>query len=205
MPRASATATEPLQIDVRPATNDRWDDVASILSVGDGSSCACLYWRLSSSDYGKVRGKDRRGTMRELTKKDPAPGLVAYVGDEAVGWIGLGPRQDFERLVRSRTIQQVDDVPVWSIVCFITKVGFRRRGVSAALLAGAIEYAREHGAPALEAYPVDPQGQRIDVSFAYVGTAGMFERAGFRRVVETAARSARLPRILMRLELHPGR
>src|SRR5919202_1955595 len=79
----------------------------------------------------------------------------------------------------------VDDRPVWSIVCFLVRVGYRRRGVARALLEGAIEYARAHGAPALEAYPVDPGGKRIDVTFAYVGTLPMFEQAGFRRIIET--------------------
>jgi GNAT superfamily N-acetyltransferase len=106
-----------------------------------------------------------------------------------------------ERLVRSRTIPALDDREVWAIVCFLVRVGERRRGVARVLLHGAIEYARAQGAPALEAYPVDPAGKRIDVTFAYVGTLPMFEQAGFRRVVETAARSAGLPRWLMRLEL----
>jgi GNAT superfamily N-acetyltransferase len=106
-----------------------------------------------------------------------------------------------ERLVRSRTIPLVDDRPVWSVVCFLVRTGYRRKGVAQALLQGAIDCAREHGAPALEAYPIDPEGRRVSTSLAYVGTTAMFERAGFRRVVETSARSAGLPRWLMRLEL----
>jgi hypothetical protein len=73
--------------------------------------------------------------------------------------------------------------------------------VARALLHGAIQCARHHGAPALEAYPVDPGGERISSSFAYVGTLAMFEGAGFRRVLETSARSAGLPRQLVRLDL----
>ena len=68
--------------------------------------------------------------------------------------------------------------PVWAIVCFLVRVGYRRRGVAWALLDGAIKYARMHGAPALVAYPVDPGSKRIDVTFAYVGSLSMFERAG---------------------------
>ena len=70
-----------------------------------------------------------------------------------------------------------------------------------ALLAGAIQYARDNGAPVLEAYPIDPAGARLDVAFSYVGFTGMFEAAGFRRIVETDARSAGRPGLLMRLEL----
>lgn len=105
------------------------------------------------------------------------------------------------RLVRSRTIPNVDDVSVWSIVCFKVRVGFRRRGVSKALLDGAIAYARGQGAPVIEAYPIDPEGQRLDVAFAYVGFTGVFEAAGFKRIAETTAHSARKTRWLMRLEL----
>jgi GNAT superfamily N-acetyltransferase len=118
-----------------------------------------------------------------------------------IGWCGFGPRQQMERLVRSRTIPAIDDLPVWSIVCFEVRPGYRRRGVARALLRGAIDCARSFGAPVLEAYPVDPEGARISSNFAYVGLVSMFEQAGFRRVVQTSARSAGLPRWLMRLDL----
>ena len=103
-------------------------------------------------------------------------------------------------LVRSRTIPKVDDLPVWSIVCFLVRVGYRRRGVAAALLDGVVDFARRSGAPGVEAYPIDPEGGRVDVGFGYVGVTPMFEKAGFRRVVETSAHSDGRPRILMRLE-----
>jgi GNAT superfamily N-acetyltransferase len=64
------------------------------------------------------------------------------------------------RLSRSRTIPAVDDLPVWSVTCFVVRLGYRRRGVARALLAGAVSYAREHSAPALEGYPIDPAGAR---------------------------------------------
>jgi GNAT superfamily N-acetyltransferase len=124
--------------------------------------------------------------------------LVAYEGDVPAGWVGLGPRVSMERLVRSRTIPRFDDLPVWSIVCFKVRVGHRRRGVARALLEGAIDYARSMGAPALEAYPIDADGARLDVAFSYVGFTSMFEAAGFERITETAAKSAGRPRILMR-------
>jgi len=127
--------------------------------------------------------------------------MLAYVDGVPAGWLGFWPREKMERLVRSRTIPKVDDVPVWAIVCFMIRTGYRRKGVAHALLRGAIAHARAAGVPALEAYPVDSAGKRVDVSFGYVGFTSMFEAAGFRAVVETDAKSAGLPRILMRLEL----
>lgn len=112
-----------------------------------------------------------------------------------------------ERLVRSRTIPAVENRPVWAIVCFLVRTGYRRRGVAGALLRGAIECARLHGAPALEAYPVDPGGKRIDATSAYVGTCAVFEREGFRRVgVHPTLSGARLwPRALAEAERHSHR
>jgi GNAT superfamily N-acetyltransferase len=192
------------EIIVVSATSERWADVLTVLGAGWGSACLCQYWRLSSSDFGSSTTETRRSLLANQLATSPAPGVLAYEDGEPAGWCGFAPRSDYERLVRSRTIPALDDVPAWSIVCFTVRVGYRRRGVARSLLGGAIEYARAAGAPALEAYPVDPEGTRLDVAFAYVGTTGMFEAAGFTRVMETAARSAGRPRWLMRLPLPSG-
>ena len=186
-------------IEVVPATPDRWADVVTILG-GDGDlGCWCQAPRGRAVGYGKAEPGERRATLRSQLDDDPPAGMLAYVDGEAAGWCGFGPRPSLPRLARSRTIPKIDDLPVWSILCFNIRVGFRRRGVAAALLAGVIDYARRSGAPGLEAYPIDPGDDRVNANFGYVGVASMFERAGFRRVIETSARSDRRPRILMRL------
>jgi GNAT superfamily N-acetyltransferase len=187
---------------VVPASAERIEDVVTILGGGE-HSCLCQYWRMSSGDYSRSSQETRLATLRAQLDESPAPGMLAYVEGAPAGWLGFGPRTRVERLVRSRTIPAVDDLPVWSIYCFTVRVAYRRKGIASALLDGLIEYARAEGAPALEAYPVDTAGRRIHGTAAYVGTAGMFEAAGFRRVLETDARSERLPRWLMRLELSP--
>ena len=103
-------------------------------------------------------------------------------------------------LFRSRTIPNVDDHPVWSIVCFVVRPKYRRQGVAKALLNAAIAHARNCGATILESYPVDPDQQRISPTLAFVGTTRMFEQAGFERITVTQAHSGGLPRWLMRLE-----
>jgi len=199
--RRGATAPPPT-ITTAPATPDRWLDVATILSRDGDRGCWCQYYRLSSGDYARrPPGDGERLLHAQVTTSDIAPGIVAYADGEPAGWLGLWPRSRMERLVRSRTIPQVDDVDPWSLVCFNVRVGYRRLGVARALLDGAIRYAREMGAPALEAYPVEPGGRRVDTAFGYVGFVPMFEAAGFRRVVETASKSAGRTRILMRLDL----
>ena len=192
-------------VKVVPATPERWTDIEKFFS---GNACWCQYWRQSAGGYGRGTRATLNQSIADHRKKLRAqldlpfpPGMLAYIEDDIVGWCGFGPRMEMIRLVRSRTIPAIDDLPVWSIVCFLIRVGYRRSGVARALLRGAIDCAREYSVPALEAYPIDPGGKRIDVAFGYVGILSMFEQAGFQRIAETSARSAGLPRWLVRLNL----
>ena len=193
-------------LDVVAATAERWPDVVTLLGGSGERGCWCQSWRgsesASVSAFGRSAPGANRGALESQVRFGPfAPGVVAYLHGAPVGWCGLGPRASMPRLMRSRTIPLADDVAVWSIGCFVVRTGFRRRGVARALLDGAIAYARSMGAPAVEAYPVDPGGRRISTSFAFVGFTTTFEAAGFRRVLLTDARSAGLLRWLMRLDL----
>ncbi len=197
--------TAPMAGDVRihPVTADRWDDLRVLLAPrGEGAdACWCLAWRLPSGEFGRLPGPDREDRLHELVDGPVPPGLLAYVDDEPAGWCHVGPRTAMARLVRSTTIRPVDDLPVWSVVCFVVRTGYRRRGLAEELLHEAVAFAAAHGAPALEGYPVETGGARLSTSLAYVGTTGMFERAGFARVAATDATSARRPRWVMRHDL----
>lgn len=201
MPEAHAAARSPdaAETVVVPATPERWEDVVTILGGNGDRGCWCQAPRGVAVGYGKTEPGARRAALREQIDDQPPPGMLAYVEGEVAGWCGFGVRPRLPRLERSRTIPKVDDEPVWSVLCFNVRVGYRRRGVAAALLDGVVEYARRSGAPGVEAYPIDPDGDRVDVAFGYVGVTPMFERLGFKRIVETSARSDRRPRILMRL------
>ena len=187
-------------IEVVPATADRWDDVMTLMGSGGDRGCWCQAPRGLVSGSRTSEPGTRRTALRSQLDDDPPPGMLAYVDGEVAGWCGFGPRPSLPRMVHSRKIPAIDDLPVWSILCFLVRVGYRRQGVAAALLDGVIDLARRAGAPGVEGYPIDPEGGRVHTSFGFVGVTPMFEKAGFRRVVETAATSDRRPRILMRLE-----
>jgi GNAT superfamily N-acetyltransferase len=201
---AESTTLSADEVRVHPATQDRFEDVATLLRPGnpDSPSCWCLAYRLPSAQFNALTAAERPALVRELCAEDPPPGLLAYVGGEPVGWCNVGPRARMARLARSRTIPHVDDRDdVWSVVCFVVRPGHRRRGIGGALLRGAVEHARANGAGVLEGYPIDPQGDRLSTSLLFVGTTGLFEREGFERVTETSSRSAGRVRWLVRREL----
>ena len=97
------------------------------------------------------------------------------------GWVSMGPREDYAKLVRSPVMRPVDDTPVWSIICFVVPSEFRGQGVARALLAGAIAFARKRGAKLVEAYPVDRPGRSADDSM-WFGAKSMYDAAGFSEV-----------------------
>lgn len=198
----SLSTTAP-QLAVHPATPDRWEDLRSILAPRSGGSeaCWCLAWRLPSGEFGRTSGAEREGRLHAMVADGPPPGLLAYLDDDPVGWCNVGPRASMGRLLRSTTIRPVDDVPVWSVVCFVVRSGYRGRGVAQELLDEAVAFAGRHGAPAIEGYPVDSGGTRISTSLAYVGTTAMFERSGFERFAPTDATSGKRPRWIMRRSL----
>ena len=196
--------TEASGLEVVPAAPDRWDDVLDLLGATSEGGCLCQPWRgfdTKALSCGKSRAELLRAQMANSTT--PPPGYVAYLDGVAVGWIGVSVRTETPRLVSSRTIPAIDDLPVWSIGCFQIRAGYRRRGIAKALLAGVVDAARSAGAPGVEAYPIDPDGQRVAVGAGYVGIASMFDAVGFRRVLVTDARSGRLPRHLVRRDLRP--
>jgi GNAT superfamily N-acetyltransferase len=195
--------TDSTAIDVRPLTPDRFADLAALFEEGgDPKWCWCMYFRVRGRDWTNSHAATNRAELEELTTREIAPGLVAYRDGRAVGWVSLGPREDYERLAYSKILAPLDDVPVWSIVCFVVSRRTRGQGLAARLLDAAIAYAREHGATTLEAYPIEvPDGKRIPSANAFHGVLSTFERAGF-TVVERRQWNATTPvRPIVRLSL----
>jgi GNAT superfamily N-acetyltransferase len=193
-------AIERSDITVVPASADRFDDVETMLAPRTPTvvACWCLVYRLDARTNRELTADQRREHLRTLCGGPLAPGVLAYAGPEVVGWAGIGPRADIRGIRDNRKIPPVDDLPVWSLWCLKVRPGHRGRGVSLALIDGAVRHAFENGAPAVESYPMDSPDHRVDPTAAFVGTRSMFEAAGFTVITDTAATSARVPRVLMR-------
>ncbi len=191
-----------MSIVVRPATRTRFDDVAAMLGPKnpDSSVCWCLSHRLDWKANRALVGPARGEYVKKLCGREVAPGVLAYDDSEVAGWAAVAPRAELP-FARSTKIPHVDDLPVWSVWCIRVRPGHRGRGISHVLLDGAVAYARSHGAPAIEGYPVDNEGKKVDLTMAYVGTRKLFEDAGFTKAADTRSVSAGFPRVVMRLDL----
>lgn len=193
-----------MNIEVRPATD--FDDVATLVGPKKPTSnvCFCLSYRIGSQENVTLKGEARADRVRGLCQEDPPPGVIAYLDDEPVGWAAVHPRSDTS-FARNRLIPHVDDLDVWSLWCLRVRPGYRRQGVTHALIAGAAAYAKEQGALAIEGYPVDNHGEKVNLTMAYVGTRSLFEAAGFSKAADTESVLDGFPRVVMRLDLRSSR
>ena len=176
---------------------NNWSDFCTLFGEkGACGGCWCMLWRLPRKEFEAGKGDDNRNAMQNLVDTGAQPGIIGYLDGEPVAWCSLGPRTDFSGLERSRILQPVDQLPVWSLSCLFIDKKHRRKGLSGQMIRAAAEFARSQGAHILEAYPVEPKQDNMPAVFAWTGIAAPFLKAGFK---EVARRSETRP--LLRLEL----
>lgn len=170
-------------LDIRPLTPRLMNALGVVLRGSWGRGCWCMFPRLTAAQEKALPGEGsmserREAAMTALARKRRAPGLLAFDGDRAVGWIAIAPRAEFARVDRSRATPPVDDIAVWVIPCITVSPSARRQGVARALIDAAVDYASRHDAPAVEAYP-RAGGDRVKDDNAFYGTEALFASAGF--------------------------
>jgi GNAT superfamily N-acetyltransferase len=191
--RYRAVSKSSMKLTIRPLTPDLWPALENLFGEnGACSGCWCMYWRIGSAYYKRPR-EQNRAAFRKVVRRGPPPGLLAFAGEVAVGWCQLTPRDALPWLDRAWRLKRADGVPVWSLSCFYVRKGYRRRGVTSALIAAALKAAKRVKAPALEAYPLDAD---LTPSASGTGYASTFARAGFKTVARRVA-----PRPIMRHDL----
>ncbi len=181
------------------------DAFGTVLRGSWGAGCWCMFPRLSNAKIRELPGSGSLSerqckAMTKLARRRRAPGLLAFDGHEAVGWIAVAPRSEYMRVDASRATPRVDDEDVWVIPCVTVHKSARGRGVALALIRAAVSYAIEKGAPAIEAYP-RAGATRTGDDNAYFGTEPMFRRAGFRVIQKPLKNRPRnwIPRVTMRI------
>jgi ribosomal protein S18 acetylase RimI-like enzyme len=191
-----------MRLTVLPLTPERWPDLQTLFNAKGCSlarGCWCMYYRRSGSrgalPAGTTPAQANRADLKALVDAGRPPGLIGYRRGVPVGWVSLGPRREFAKLVRSPVMKALDDRPVWSIICFVVPAEHRGQGVARALLDSAIAYAKKRGATLLEAYPVDKVERSADDAM-WFGAKSMYDRAGF---TEVARRRPHRP--IVRLEV----
>jgi GNAT superfamily N-acetyltransferase len=170
------------KLEFHPVTARRWPDMVELFGErGACAGCWCMWFRGTRAEFKKNQGAGNKRRMKRLIDSGVVPGILAYAGGRPVAWCSIGPRESYDALRRSRLLRPVDDLPVWSIVCFFVAKPYRRMGLSVRLLKAAVKYATSNGVKVVEGYPVDPKDGYPD-AWAYPGLVASFRRAGFSEV-----------------------
>jgi GNAT superfamily N-acetyltransferase len=196
----TAAATTP-ELAIVPANEASWADLRAVFGTrGDTSRCWCQRFKMQPGEsWASVGAAELGSRLRRQTEcghpeSETTTGLVAYLGADAVGWCAVEPRAAYPRLLRNNRVpwegrtEDKSDASVWAVTCFVTRAGFRRRGISYALAREAVEFARRRGARALEGYPMTTQDALLGE--LHVGTSGPFAAAGFAEVGRPTIRRA---------------
>lgn len=198
-----------MSIEIVPANEASWDDLEAVFGTrGDPSRCWCQRFRmLPGESWASVGAEELAFRLRQQTDcghsdSDSTSGLVAYLEGEPVGWSAIAPRSAHPRLLRNNRVpwegraEDKLDESVWAVTCFVTRAGFRRRGISYALARASIGFAKERGARALEGYPmITEPGKDVVWGELHVGSRSIFEAAGFAEVSHPTPR-----RFVMRVD-----
>ncbi len=207
------TDTDTAQLRIVPANVASWEDLQTVFGRrGDAAFCQCQRFKLAPKEaFKSFPAEERAFRLRQQTnaghpEAEATAGLVAYLGDEPVGWCAVEPRTAYSGLLRVYRVpwdgrtEDRTDATVWSVTCIFVRAGFRGRGISYELARAAADFARERGARAVEGYPMTTESrQEITWGEIHVGTRRVFEAAGF---IEASHPTPR--RVVMRIDFRPS-
>lgn len=166
---------------VRPLGPDTWDAFAQLAERHNGvwGGCWCLAFHPKSPEMGQsVEGN--RAVKQRLVSEGQAHAALVFDGDRAIGWCQYGSPEELPRIYHRKEYEAgVTEPADYRLTCFFIDRDYRREGVSAVALQGALEFIAEAGGGVVEAFPQDTQGKKVSASFLYNGTRSLFEQAGF--------------------------
>jgi GNAT superfamily N-acetyltransferase len=198
------------QVTIVPANEASWSDLEAVFgTAGYPARCQCQWFKVAGSLWRDSTQEERTAALRAQTAcGDPGAeatsGLVAYLDGDPAGWVAVEPRTAYPKLLGSRvpwTERDEDkhDDGVWAVTCFVVRKGYRGRGLMYGLARATIDFARERGARALEAYPlITEPGKVLTWGELFVGARQVFQDAGFTQVTHPTPR-----RVVMRIDLAP--
>lgn len=185
-----------------PLTPDLWPDFEDLFGKqGACYGCWCTYFRMAPKLRRDNSSLDKKAFIRRRIENGPPPGLLAFDGASAVGWMQVGPRADVpewnnqQRSSAPLARAEAADASVWAISCFFLRPSARGAGLTHALVAAGIGFARARGARLLDACPMEVSRDASSVGL-FVGSKRVFDQAGF---VVVKRKTENRP--LMRLEL----
>lgn len=172
-------------------TRSTWPSLEELFSANKTvGGCWCAWYLRGAKEVEAGWGAGNKEFLHDKVRADEPLGVLALDGDRPLGWVAVAPRTAYPRLAKSKVTASDAGPDTWSVTCFFVHRDGRRQGLGHTLVGAAVDYAREHGAHAVEAYPVDTEGAKRSSGDLYHGTLDMFLSAGFTLVERRGVRRA---------------
>jgi hypothetical protein len=134
-----------------PITPERLADLRRFSAAhGKFRYCSCMRWRLASAGYKDSTKGSRVAQLDALIVQEIPVGALAYRDGEPVGWVSVAPRETYAALERFTALPRINDLPVWSVVCFFLDRDERGQGLTLGLLRATVSHATSQGAEIVE-------------------------------------------------------
>lgn len=166
---------------IKPLGPDTWDAFARLAERHNGvwGGCWCNAFHPKCAEKARSPEESRDRKQRRVNEGRAHAALV-FDGDDAVAWCQYGTPEELPNIYHRKEYEAtLERLPDYRLTCFFVDRRYRRTGVSAVALRGALELIAQQGGGLVEAYPQDTQGERTSASFLYNGTRSLFEQAGF--------------------------
>jgi GNAT superfamily N-acetyltransferase len=198
MHAAAAIVTE---FTIRPLLPTTWEAFAALAAKHNGvwNGCWCTWFHPACAEKG-VGPEGNRAYKERLVHAGQAHAALVFVEDRAIAWCEYGSPQELPLIYHRKEYDAgLDHLPDYRITCFFVDKDYRRQGVAAVALRGALNLIAKAGGGVVEGYPQDTRGKRISALFLYNGTRTLFEQAGF-----SYARSKGKSHCVMRTTVAPA-
>jgi len=164
---------------VRALTPDTWDAFTRLAERHNGvfGGCWCTWFHTLHSEK-TFDASDNRALKQRLVDEGRAHAALVFDGDEAVAWAEYGSPEELPNIYHRKEYEaDLDRLPDYRITCLFVDKKYRRKGLTAVALQGALDLIAQTGGGVVEGYPHDTEGKKVSV--LYNGTRSVFERVGF--------------------------
>jgi GNAT superfamily N-acetyltransferase len=166
---------------IKPLGPDTWDSFAGLAQRHNGvwNGCWCTWFHPATPERGQT-AEGNRAIKERLVNEGRAHAALVFDGDVAVAWCQYGSPAELPRIYHRKEYEAgLSRLPDYRITCFFVDRNYRRKGMAAVALRGALGLIARAGGGVVEAYPQDTGGTKVSASFLYNGTRSLFEQAGF--------------------------
>lgn len=166
---------------IEPLGPDTWDAFAQLAARHNGvwNGCWCTWFHPAFPERGQSP-EGNRALKKRLVNEGRAHAALVFDGDVAVAWCQYGNPEELPGIYHRKEYEAgLARLPEFRITCFFVDKKYRRKGVAAVALRGAVDLIAQAGGGVVEAYPQDTHGTKVSASFLYNGTRSLFEQARF--------------------------